>query len=82
MTTPDHNHNCYNYALNRSQKRCFTRDVLFRFILFVYSYLCYIKLSNCPFLWNSSDEKGKFLFYVFIMTNKFFRICTMTITQT
>ena len=32
-------------ALNRSQKRCF---MMFYSVLFVYSYLCYADLSNCP----------------------------------
>ena len=32
-------------ALNLSQKRCF---MMFCSVLFVYSYLCYADLSNCP----------------------------------
>ena len=44
---------------------CFT--VLFYFK----THLCYVELSNCPFvlLVNSSDPKGKFSFYAFLMNN-------------
>ena len=44
--------------------------VLLRFILFVYTYLCYVELSKYPFyMWNSSDPKGKFPFYAVIINN-------------
>ena len=31
---------------------------LLRFILFLYIYLCYVELFNCPFLWNSRTTKA------------------------
>ena len=34
-------------AFNQTQKQCFT--ALYYFISFVYFYLCYLELSNCPF---------------------------------
>ena len=52
--------------------RCFTTFYSV-FILFAYSYLCYVEFSNCLLfllLWNSSDPEGKFSFYAYIMTNK------------
>ena len=42
------------YALNRSRKQSF---VMLYYVLFVYSYLCCVELSNCPFY---CDIKGKF----------------------
>ena len=43
-------------------------DVLLRFILFVYSYLCYVELFNRLFLcvWNLCDPKHTFSFCAFI----------------
>ena len=54
-------------ALNRSQKQCF---MMFYSISSVYSNLCCVELSSCPFIvWNSSDLKDKFSFYIFIINN-------------
>ena len=42
--------------------------ILEQFILFVYSYLCYVRLSNCPFFMD--DQKVKSSLYAFIMNHK------------
>ena len=69
--------NCWNFILysyiNWSQKWCF---MVFYSILSVYSYLCCIELSTCPFIvWNSSDPKEKNSFDAFIMNNKVLSYC-------
>ena len=47
---------------------CFTT---FYSVLFVYSYLCYVELSACPFYCGIRvTQKTHFLFYAFIMNNK------------
>ena len=44
--------------------------ILHHFIC-ILSYLCCVELSACPFMvWNLSDPKDKFSFYVFITNNK------------
>ena len=61
------------HALNRSQKRCFMFFTSFDSVLSVYSYLCYVELSICPFLlpvWKLSEPKDRFSFYALIKSNK------------
>ena len=50
-------------------------------ILSVYSYLCCVELSTCPFIvWNSNDPKGKKIIYAFIMNDKIILYCIVSDT--
>ena len=58
-------------ALNLSQKCCFTTLYsLFEFICILFTFVVLNCLIVHFYWWNSSDPKGKFSFYAFIINNK------------
>ena len=56
------------YALNRFQKQCFMTFYYVLLHLWVYSYLCCVELSTCPFQCGTRvTQKEKKSFHAFIM---------------
>ena len=55
-------------------------DVLLSFILFVYSYLSYVELSNCPFCFGGIrvTQKASFHFMPLLWIIQFFCICIVS----